>query len=191
MAPPFIRIRGTIFAGTLLQYPPPFLPLLMISSFDTSLPFFTANPVTKILLSPYLDVPSSHLWAIALYIHPESKLFNESPSSRKSLILKDFLHNDPTFSFEKYAPLIEVFKEKILTKNQRLLSTWEHKLHERDAFIDSLPYNQETYEMLDKLMASTPKMWEQFLKIQSLVEKDKEETTFGDREESLAEQAII
>lgn len=79
----------------------------------------------------------------------------------------------------------------MLTKPKRLLAGWERKLEERDAFMHSLPYNEDTYEMLDKMMANTAKMWDQYLTILKKTESEVETTTQGDMELSLSQKGLI
>jgi hypothetical protein len=130
------------------------------------------------------------MWAAMLYIHPESKLFNESPSVRRKLILTDYLQ-DPNFDFDTLKPIIDKIKTFVLSKTQRLLVNWEKKLYERDELIDSIPYNQDTYDILDKMLDKTPKMWQQYYAILEMLEKDSAAKTEGDVEESLTEKGEI
>ena len=96
--------------------------MLLLNNFDPSEDFFTSNPQLKILFREEClnKVPSSHMWAVALFAHPSSKLFNESPENRKRLILDDYL-NDPSFDFDSLAPTIDKFKRLVLSKAELLL----------------------------------------------------------------------
>jgi hypothetical protein len=98
------------------------------------------------------------MWALFLFAHPDSKFFNESPEDRKSLIYKDYLKSDPSFSFDDYESILEKIQASVLTKAQRALMRWEQTLHERDDFIASVPYNMDTFEAKDKMMANTTKL---------------------------------
>jgi hypothetical protein len=151
--------------------------------------FFTVNPEFKILLADFQDTPSELLWAVAMYSHPDSKLFNESPSKRRKLIAIDYL-KDPDFDFSSVSDLVERFKEVSLSKAQRLLMNWEAKLHERDELIAAHPYTLENHQELDKMIERTPKMWDQYFKIESLINKE-DNSAQGDVEESLIEKKVI
>ena len=152
--------------------------------------FFTVNPEYRILLAQFEDSPSEHLWAAAMYIHPDSKLFNESPNNRKRLIIHDYL-KDPSFNFDDLIPLISHFKDFCLSKAQRMLMNWESKLHERDELIAAHPYTLDNHAELDKMIEKTPKMWDQYLKIEALLDKEKQSSSKGDIEESLSEKKLI
>jgi len=126
-----------------------------------------------------------------LFAHPDSKFFELSPIERKILIYDDFLLKDETFSWEEYEPLLIEIAEKALTKAERALMRWEKTLHERDDFIASVPYDASTYEMKDKLLANTSKLWDQYETILDRLTKEKQAKTLGDIEESLAEKGDI
>lgn len=77
-----------------------------------------------------------------------------------------------------------------LTRPKRALGNWLHKLEERDDFITSTPYNTETFEMLDKLLAATDKMWKQYFSILEEVEKEDSSSSFGGAQDSLLESKL-
>lgn len=164
--------------------------MILLNNFDPYQDFFETNPQLKVLFKEYLDSPSSHIWALFLYAHPDSKFFNESPEDRKSLIYKDYLHSDPTFSWEEYAPLIDKLQTHVLSKAQRALMRWEQTLHERDDFISTVPYSLDTFEAKDKMLANTPKLWDQYEAVLDRLTKE-QGSTHGDIEESLSEKGII
>lgn len=107
------------------------------------------------------------------------------------MIEQDFLERDPSFSWDDYTELLTLIEEKVLTKAERALMRWEKTLHERDDFIASVPYNETTYEMKDKLLANTPKLWDQYESISEKLLKERQAKTHGDIEESLAEKGDI
>lgn len=78
-----------------------------------------------------------------------------------------------------------------LTKPKRLLAEWETKLEERARFIASLPYNEDTYELLDAMMSKTERMWKQYMNCLDAVAEEEAAATFGGAKESLNEQNII
>lgn len=123
-----------------------------------------------------------------LYIHPDSKYYSLDDKSRTDLISSDFLSG---FDPGKYTSTIERTKLFLLTKSQRSLVNWEQKLEERDAFIANIPYSESTYELLDKMMASTSKMWDQYLSILKKVSQEEESSSLGDVELSLSERGVI
>lgn len=162
----------------------------LLNSFDPYEDFFQVNPQLKIIFQKeYEDkIPSSHMWALFLYAHPDSKFYDEAPPTRRNLILKDYLHEDPTFSWDTYEELVEKIETKVLSKAQRALMRWEKSLHERDDFFASIPYTAETFEMKDKMLAATTKLWDQYEAVQERLAKEKVTQTHGDIEESFLEK---
>ncbi|MGL5079227.1 MAG: hypothetical protein ACRDBG_25785, partial [Waterburya sp.] len=150
----------------------------MLNNFDINEDFITQNPQISILIPQIKDLPSSIIWGHFLYCHPDSKLFNESPSTRLRLIEESI----PNFKFDP--TLVKQISSKLLTKAQRSLMLWEEKLIERDEFISSLSY-AESHELLDKLLTSSAKMWQQYEQILERLTKENTKT-HGDIEESLS-----
>ena len=167
--------------------------MTLLNSFDVYQDFFSTNPQLSILFRDEIKskVPSKHLWALFLYAHPDSKFFNESPEDRRNLIFNDYLLKDKSFSWESYEDTLKKIEEKILTKAQRALMRWEQTLHERDDFMASLPYDLDHFEVKDKMMATTPKLWDQYESILDRLTKEKTHATHGDQEESLSEKGDI
>lgn len=159
----------------------------ILDSFDIHRDFFEANPSLKIL---FADVPSAIMWAIALLHHPQSKFRNASYPDRKKLIEQDYLKplslevdlDDP-----ELLPVVEKFSKYALTKKQQFLNNWERKLEEREEFIGKIEYNANTYELLDKMMSQTQKLWQQYF--QCLKDVNEEASTYitGGAMESLLE----
>jgi len=83
------------------------------------------------------------------------------------------------------------FEDVFLTKAERFLLHWEEKLEERDTFIASIPYNETSYDMLDSMMARSEKLWKQYEVALETVRKEKESSTLGGAQESIAEQGKI
>lgn len=54
----------------------------------------------------------------------------------------------------------------------------------------SIPYNADTFELLDKMMAASSRMWDQYMKCLKDVQVE-EGKTQGDSEESLQEKNLI
>ena len=155
-----------------------------ITSFDINQDFFDLFPELRI---SFPNLSSEQLWAIALLVHPKSAYKNINLSERKDILKNDFSSN---IIWEEVEKEIELFKDLCLSKKQRYLIDWESKLDERQTFIASIPYNQETYEDLDKMMAATDKMWKTYLSCLKDVE-DEEAMIIGGAQESLAEQGLL
>lgn len=166
--------------------------MTILDNFDPFSDFWISNPQARIFFKEEYEssVPSSDMWALFLFYHPSSKLFNESPSSRKKLILSDYPVS-PDFSFEKYSSTVEKIKKYSLSRAELMLLNWATKLHERDDFIESVPYSADTFKMLDSMIDVTPSMWKQYETIRKLLSQEQEGVVVGDQEESLSEKKLI
>ena len=129
--------------------------------------------------------------AIYLLLHKDSRYYDLPEKERRTLIIKDYLKLED-FRWEDYKEQQDAFLKYTTSKARRLLRTWELKLEERDEFISSIRYDADTAKMLDDMMASTEKIWKQYMSL--LQEVEKEEATGsvqGGAIESLTEQGRI
>lgn len=153
-----------------------------------------------LLLYPELEVTLKHLkkeyksnvskviWAMIMDFHPKSLYKNLDQSARRSILSNEYLSFQ--LDWKKHEVDIDTLKKFFLTKPEQYLVAWEQKLDERQQFIASKPYDSSTYEMLDKMMSNTDKMWKQYMVCLKDVE-DEEATTLGGSQESLSEQGVI
>lgn len=161
----------------------------LLSSFDIWSDFWSDPQLKSIFAVEYgLKYSSKLMWSLMLLEHPDSKYYDLDKDSRKIRVEEDYYKD--TLDLEKYEDTISKIDDFILTKTKRRLKDWETKLEERDAFIGNTPYNDESYEMLDKMMGATDKMWKQYLAILKLVEEE-DSKTGGDIELSLKERGLI
>lgn len=159
---------------------------MISNTFDTSLNFFEIYPELKPTLK---NLNSMQAWACLLYVHPGSAFsqleFKDKVEIFRADYDKDF---DPTLA--NYAAAIDLLTKLILSKKQKFLIDWEMKLEERANFIASLSYTADTFELLDKMMSASSKMWEQYLKCLKDVEAE-QGITMGGAQESLSEKGLI
>ena len=159
-------------------------------NFDLSSDFYAQDPQFPIIFEgEYNTVPSKIMWALMLYSHPSSKYYTLDPKSRIELIAKDYLKGpfDPT----QYQETLDKIDRFLMTRAERLLTSWETKLEERNDFIKSKPYNDENYAMLDSIMDKTFNMWQNYRQIYDVFLKENESKTHGNIQESLTEQGAI
>lgn len=134
-------------------------------------------------------IPYKYIQAIYLIYHPNSQLYSLPLKDKISIVEKDFLQD--TFIPLNYESTIDKFKKLVLTKAQRSLTNWEDKLEERDAFMASISYDEGTYEMLDKMMMQTSKMWDQYHAILKIFNEEAQTQVRGNVEESLVEKGVV
>lgn len=134
-------------------------------------------------------VSSKLMWSFVLDIHPNSIYAELSPSSRRKLIEEDYYES--SLKWEDYADTISKLKKLILSRKERLLINWETKLEERDSFLEKTPYNEDNFDLLEKAMKETHRMWDNYQRVVDAVLKDGNDSALGGSLESLSEQGLI
>lgn len=119
---------------------------------------------------------SKILWAVYYCYNPESKFFNYP--NKQEVISKSFI-KDPKFRWEDYKDLIDAYKNLVLSDAERALINWNEIMTMRDQSIKDL-YKKaieesDTDELvkIDKMLANTPKMFEDYKKIKKDYEEEK------------------
>ena len=133
---------------------------------------------------------SKQMWAAFMFCDPRSKKHRLDDEEKKEEIIEYFL--TPKHKWSDLDIIIDAWPNVCLTKVQRLFRGWVDKLTERDEFIRTTPYNQSSYEMLDKMMAQTKRMWDHLGEVRdNMIEEENKSDVFGGRQETLAEQGIL
>lgn len=161
-----------------------------MSDFPIDSDFYT--PEKKIIFAQQYreNIPSQVMWALLLYVHPRSEFFNLDLSTREYLLKKEYLGDDD-FNFADYEEALAAVKEYVLTTAEAYLSFWDKKIRERVQYMDSIPYDKDNYDMLDKMLKDGYPMMKQFKEIKKDFDSEVNSSTVGDREESLLEKGII
>jgi hypothetical protein len=118
---------------------------------------------------------SNLMWGIALLEHPGSILKELSEIDRLELVATDYLHL-PEFDWGSVSKLRGIFSSLVTSKQLKSLIMWERKLEERDQFISETPYNMNTADSLDKIMANTERLYKHFKSIKADLMKDGSES---------------
>jgi hypothetical protein len=119
---------------------------------------------------------SQIMWAIDLCENLDSKYYN-NPNKYK-LISKIYL-KDEKFKWEAYKDLIEFYKECCLTDAERAMTIWNDTMRLRNISLKEMyqdAFNiKDTDELvkLDKMLAATPKMFDDYKKIRADYEEEK------------------
>lgn len=173
----------------------------ILDSFDIDNNFWLQNPQIKffsIFEKLYSDDKSKNkeessklMWAIFLYCDPfKSKFARLYQEDKIKEIQLYYLKFNPELDEQKI--LIEKYQSLLMSKSKKLFKAWEDKLEERETFINKSSYTEDTWEMIDKMMASTAKMWEQYNTIKELMIEDETKTKIkGGRKESKSERGEI
>lgn len=167
----------------------------ILQSFDymSDIDFFQANPQLEVAFSymkdKYPETYSKIMWSIALDRHPKSIYRNLDSQERRNFIEKEY--TGFKVEWDKEEDTVDLFTKLALTKKEQFLVAWEDKMEERQLFMTSMPYNETTYELLDKMLSSTDKMWKQYLSCLKDVSDEDQEKTQGNFMESPSELGLI
>jgi hypothetical protein len=119
---------------------------------------------------------SKIMWAMFYAYHPESKFFHYP--NKQETIEKSFI-KDSKFKWDHYKDIIEDFKNLVLSDAERALLSWNEIMIMRDNSIKEL-YKKalescDTDELvkIDKMLANTPKMFEDYKKIKKDYEEER------------------
>jgi uncharacterized protein YfkK (UPF0435 family) len=120
------------------------------------------------------------LWAVYYAYHPESKYYNLP--NKLEILEKNFI-KQKDFNWENYTELTEVYKSMVLSDSERALVEWGEIMTMRSVAMKKLYkelLDQEIAEIdtkslkeVDSMLASTPKMFEDYKKIRKDYEEEK------------------
>lgn len=137
---------------------------------------------------------SKVMWGIFLINYPDS-LFYNAPN-KVELISKSHL-KDEKFDWSKLQGVIDEFKNVALTTAERSLNNWNEIMTLRDNSLKEL-YKKATQEgdtdelvKLDKMLASTPKMFEDYNRVKETFDNEKLKKTSKGKTVSLADSKDI
>jgi hypothetical protein len=132
-------------------------------------------------------------WSLIYLLHPDSDFFNTPREEAMKYISKDIMNESPTSEgWDFVFQVASKFKEGLLTPAGRAILDWKIKFEERAQFLESVPYDENTFEMLDKMLSNTKKMFDMLRQAQADYSKEKaEEHTEGGAVESLSDKGDL
>jgi hypothetical protein len=149
---------------------------------------------------------SKIMWAIHMCESPNSKFYNRP--NKYTEIAEKFI-KDSNFLWEDNQELLSSYKDSALTDAERALTDWNElmnfrKTHIRQLYVDAIDgdvdYDEEGNETkvlntkqlldLDKMLAATPKLFEDYKKIKQDYEEEKIKGK-GKRLGSLTDEDVI
>ena len=169
--------------------------------------FWEMNPQYKYIFSDFYDKDKSRnkeqtsriMWAIFFRMHPKSDFYNLA--NRDELIANKWL-KDPKFKWSDYQSQIDLFVDTILTQAEKSLNAWNETMAKRDIFIHAQEFTLDSYEMtpagktvivkgtadqLDKMLANTSKLYQEYTKIQAELQKDEIKRGKANKPKSLSD----
>ena len=129
------------------------------------------------------------MWAIALIWDLDSKYAKIEEKDRIKLISKEVLNNETFFTDtpEKYTEVIEFYKYIQRDAPKRVLESFDKDLDERREFMESMVYDESTWEQKDKMWLATQKLMEQREKLVAMVSRTQETKIKGGKQLGLLE----
>lgn len=135
-----------------------------------------------------IEGSSKVMWMLIHFISPKSRFRNATSQERKKAIESDF---KTKLKWDSYLEEMNFLESLLLSKAKKYLYNWEKKLEERDEFMANIPYEAGTYDMLDKMMAATDKLWKQYRTALKDVQDEDELTSKGGATLSLGDSGQI
>lgn len=148
----------------------------MISTFDSDKNFWLTHPDMKIL-TPFKELyttdsskkkeySSMMMWFVVLCYDRSSKISLQSAIEKHRIIGEDYCNDKLFYSKNKLLldMAIEGFVNLQYTPMERLMSSWDKKLHQRAKWVDGLEYEDDD-EKVDKALERTDKVYTAYKKI--------------------------
>lgn len=138
------------------------------------------------------EASSKIMWAIALLLEPKgSKFSNLNLKDRRDIIAKDWI-GDAKFDWKTIDSLVKAYEKHSLTAAKRQVNEMRNKLDEKSDFLRTVKYSEDTYEMIEKMLASNAKLYNELARLEASLDSDEEEGIVkGGTVESLSEKGEI
>lgn len=156
--------------------------------------FWKINPDYKMLFNNIysLDkkISSDYMW-IVYYYYDTNSILNELNDNEKLNVLIDFFKFPKKDILKLIKDNEELYLKYFESPIKKMLRVWKNKLNEKTNFLESTPYNEETWEMLDKMQSNFVQAYKQYDIIMKDINKDKEQSGQADSELSLSDKGLI
>lgn len=159
----------------------------LLTNFDIEKHFWREYPQFKIL-SPFKELykvdksrdkvhSSQKMWAIAFICDPSKNnpYRNLSEADKKILLAQDWL-KDSSYDWSELEECVKFYNKCLLTPEQKSIIAWKEKMEERDTFLTNTKYTLENGDKLDKIVANTPKLYDQLKQLETKLEHSEGET---------------
>lgn len=158
--------------------------MILINSFDTDMNFWEVYPDLKIALSfknlyksdksRGKEVSSRKMWFLVLTNALNSRYINIPEEERYQIIGEDYMGDENYYKNNK--DVMEPLKQDLLklmdTPSSRHLRQWLKTLEDRTTFLESVEYDLNNFDKLDKMAANTSSLMETFKKINDAMVKE-------------------
>ena len=155
----------------------------MINTFDTDKNFWVEHPDMKVI-TPFKELyatdsskkkehSSLMMWFIILCYDRNSSIFKQSITEKHRIIGEDYC-GDALF-YSKNKLLLDMGIDGYInlqyTPMEKLMASWDKKLHQRAKWIDGLEYDDDD-EKVDKAMERTKKVYDSYKQIIEDMQKE-------------------
>lgn len=165
--------------------------------------FWEFNPEYKIVFDEFYakdkskdkEKSSRIMWAFYFKLHPDSSFYNLPD---KDNIIIEKIIKDTKFNWEKHELEENLFYSTILTPAERELYDWNTTLHKRRKFLNEQEFTLDSYndegrlqkgtaDQLDKMLANTAKLYQDYNKIQKELKEEKLKKGKGNKPQSFSD----
>jgi hypothetical protein len=160
--------------------------MAVVTSFSHDSNFWELNP--QLLLDPAIkayhkadrskdkESSSMGMWWVALCydLDPDNKWRGGVLEERQQLIGEELLGNKDYYAKHRKEldPIIASYVRFTDSPAKRQLRMLEQKMEEKTAFMAKTKYNEDTYEVLDKMMVSDEKLYNLLAKVQKQLSEE-------------------
>lgn len=146
------------------------------------------TPFNKLYNKKKLAESSIKAWYVVLFTDPESLFVNLPEHERQKELEENYLkgksiHNDPDIQY-----CIENYPMSDAARN---FLEWKNKLDQRMAFIKSVDWSEDTYDMLDKMLKGTKAIFDLYQQAVTEYQKDDVGRVKGGAQLSVSDMDMI
>ena len=135
------------------------------------------------------------MWGLAFIYHVESKIFDWTLRARIDYVSKYVWKDYSTEFLKRYSDDGKTMSalEGGDSPGLRQLKEWARIMDEKSAFLSKQTYDKTTWEMIEDMLSSNAKLFNEYDRINKLIlaEKTSLETTVGKSEESMLEKGEL
>lgn len=138
---------------------------------------------------------SKIMWFVAFcYEIEDNKIYSIEVNERHELVGTDLMNDKKYYEGNKstLTPLIELYCKLSDSPAKRQLRMWNKKMDEKTAFLDSVSYDLNTFEAIEKMWATNSKLYKEYETIMKDLSKENNEGSVrGGKEASLSDKGEI
>lgn len=180
---------------------------MVLNNYREGINFWTANPQYITIFKKFYtedksknkEKSSTIMWAIFFYIHPRSDFYNLP--DKDVILARDFI-KDKSFKWEDYTAIMDKAEESTLSQAEKSLVSWDKTLKKRDEFIHAQEFTLDNYndegklqkgtaDQLDKMLANTNKLYQEYFKIVKELKEEEDKRGRGNKIKSLTDSGEI